>query len=47
MAHSRPFTTAPTGSSQVGSVALGDFNGDGWPDLATTSAPDNSVYISD
>ena len=39
------YTTAPTGASQVGSVAIGDFNGDGWPDLATTSAPDNSVYI--
>ena len=41
----KPYVTAYTGASQVGSVALGDFNGDGWPDLATTSAPDNSVYI--
>ena len=35
----------PTGASQVGSVALGDFNGDGFLDLATTSAPDNGVYV--
>ena len=41
----KPFTTAYTGASQVGSVAIGDFNGDGYPDLATTSAPDNSIYI--
>ena len=41
----KPYTTANTGASQVGSVAIGDFNGDGYPDLATTSAPDNSIYI--
>ncbi len=41
----KAFTTANTGASQVGSVAIGDFNGDGYPDVATTSAPDNSIYI--
>ncbi len=45
MVRSSRYTTANTGASQVGSVAIGDFNGDGYPDLATTSAPDNSVYI--
>ncbi len=45
MAHSSRLSIANTGASQVGSVALGDFNGDGLPDLATTSAPDNAVYI--
>ena len=41
----QPFIPVALGSSQVGSVALGDFDQDGWPDLATTSAPDNQVYI--
>ena len=34
-----------TGAGQVGSVAVGDFNGDGYPDLATTSAGDNGVFV--
>ena len=38
-------TYIPTGAQQVGSVALADFNGDGKPDLATTSAGNNAVYI--
>jgi hypothetical protein len=41
----KPYIYVNTGASQVGSVAIGDFNGDGYPDLATTSAPDNSVYV--
>ena len=37
--------TAYVGSQQVGSVALGDFNKDGWLDIATTSAQDNNIYV--
>src|ERR1700743_2293419 len=42
---SRRLPPPTTGASQVGSVAIGDFDGDGFPDIATTSAPDNSIYI--
>ena len=45
---STTFSTTPStgpAPSQVGSVAIGDFDGDGFPDLATTSAPNNMVYV--
>jgi beta-lactam-binding protein with PASTA domain len=36
---------AGTGGSGAASVLVGDFNGDGKPDVAVTDATDNAVYV--